>query len=76
MARLKGLTKNQLTILAIGCADSAEGPYLSMPDGKQVFLKATQLTWLARQIQQLREGEPELDIEPEPEEPDTTSGIE
>lgn len=50
MARLKGLTKNQLTILAIGCGDSAEGPYISMPDGKQVFLKASQLTWLARQL--------------------------
>jgi hypothetical protein len=68
MARLKGLTKNQLTILTIGCADSAEGPYISMPDGQQVFLKASQLTWLARQIKSLQEGEPELEVEPEIEE--------
>jgi len=71
------LTKNQLTVLAIGCADSAEGPYISMPDGKQVFLKASQLVWLARQIKTLSEGyeeseietEPDDDEEPEPEEP-------
>jgi len=55
MARLKGLTKNQLTILAIGCGDSAEGPYISMPDGKQVFLKASQLTWMARQLKAFTE---------------------
>jgi len=69
MARLKGLTKNQLTILTIGAGDSPEGPFIAMPDGDRVLIKASQITWMARQIKSLAEGagadEPEL----EPEEP-------
>lgn len=67
MARLKGLTRNQLTILAIGCGDSPEGPFISMPDGERVLVKASQLTWMARQIHKLEAGEEPEQAEPDPE---------
>ena len=56
MPRLRGLSRNQLTILTIGCAETDQGPSIAMPDGSHYKIKASDVVWMARRIKQLENG--------------------
>lgn len=75
MPRVRGLSRNQLTILTIGCAESTEGPSIAMPDGSHYKIKASDIVWMARKIKQLETGKTLEDpsLEPDPPEQETTA---
>ena len=71
MPRLRGLSRNQLTILTIGCAETTEGPSIAMPDGSHYKIKASDVVWMARRIKQLETGSSSLEeVSPAPEPPE------
>lgn len=73
MPRLRGLSRNQLTILTIGCAETDQGPSIAMPDGSHYKIKASDIVWMARRIKQLETGKTPEDasLEPDPPEQET-----